>query len=822
MERAWSSRLHKALAVGLAVLGLSTTAAQSNELAKADRLAPADVQESSWTKAAEMQPLAASPVVEGPVLLQLETFINGVSTGLIGSFRRAPDGALSATADELSELGLVPVDAARAADGMIELGRLPGVSHEYDEAAQAIRFTAGDRQRIPRRLGAESRDETRPAAERGFGALVNYALTANFDTTDYTHLPDYSGAFGYFDGRVFTPWGTLDSSFSARSTREPGEYVTRLDTAWVYSDPGSLRTYVAGDFISSGLAWTRPIRMGGLQVRRNFALRPDLVTLPIPELSGSAAVPSALEIYVNGVRSYANDIPGGPFVVDNLPAVTGPGLARVVVRDTATGQETETEVAFYASARLLRPGLADYAVEAGFARTDYGISSDSYDGDAIASASWRYGLSDRLTLEAHGEGGAGLLNGGAGIVLGLGGWGVGSIAGAWSGVDGEQGFLIAGSLETAFGDWRLFLRSQRSFEDYNDLASVTADGFKEDLHFFSATPPRALDQISLSIPLFVDASSLNLSFTHIKNAADESEIVGLSYDRPFFADSTLFATAYADLGDSDEVGVYAGISMQLGGNISAGAGLEYAGGHTNAFVDAVKPDQDIEGSVGWRIHAGLGEEVNSRAAASYVGRHARLEAGARQYGRSVNLAAQLRGSVIAAGGDVFFAREIDDSFAVVDVGAPDVEVSAANRPVGRSGRSGKVIVPRLSAYERNRIAIDPANLPVDADIPETSRIVVPADKTGIVVSFRAKADGRAALVRFIDAGGRPLDAGLAGRSAEGGEEFIVGYDGEAYLTGLSPSNAVTIDLMDGSTCHARFDFYKAAGEQKLISGVLCQ
>ena len=242
------------------------------------------------------------------------------------------------------------------------------------KSAQAIRFTTGDGQRIPRRLDiGGSREDGLDEIERGFGALVNYTLTANFDTDDYRDWPDYSGIYGYFDARLFTRYGTLDSGFAVRSASQDGDHAARLDTAWRYSDPRSLTTYIAGDVISSGLAWTRPIRMGGMQIRRNFSLRPDLVTIPIPELAGSAAVPSALEVYMNGIRTYANDIPSGPFVIDNLPAITGAGVARIIVRDTTTGQETEAQVDFYASSLLLRPGLADYAVEAGLARRDYGI-----------------------------------------------------------------------------------------------------------------------------------------------------------------------------------------------------------------------------------------------------------------------------------------------------------------------------------------------------------------------------------------------------------------------------------------------------------------
>ena len=91
-----------------------------------------------------------------------------------------------------------------------------------------------------------------------------------------------------------------------------------------------------------------------------------------------------------------------------------------------------------------------------------------------------------MTLEAHGEAGAGLVNGGGGVAVGLGSWGVGSLAGAASAFDGEEGFLLAVSLEAAFGDWRLFMRSQRTFGEYHDLASVTVDRINTDRSFFSA------------------------------------------------------------------------------------------------------------------------------------------------------------------------------------------------------------------------------------------------------------------------------------------------------------------------------------------------
>jgi len=78
-------------------------------------------------------------------------------------------------------------------------------------------------------------------------------------------------------------------------------------------------------------------------------------------------VPSTADIYINNVKTYSQDISPGPFVLNNLPALTGSGTARVVLRD-ASGRATETVLPFYASSVLLAPGALDFSVEAGVPR----------------------------------------------------------------------------------------------------------------------------------------------------------------------------------------------------------------------------------------------------------------------------------------------------------------------------------------------------------------------------------------------------------------------------------------------------------------------
>ena len=71
---------------------------------------------------------------------------------------------------------------------------------------------------------------------------------------------------------------------------------------------------------------------------------------------------------------------------------------------------------FFASPKLLQPGLTDFSLEGGLPRLRYGTDSSSYLEDPVGSATLRAGIHDWLTAETHFETGMGVVNGGAGIV----------------------------------------------------------------------------------------------------------------------------------------------------------------------------------------------------------------------------------------------------------------------------------------------------------------------------------------------------------------------------------------------------------------------
>lgn len=778
--------------------------------------------------AATVEMMAAAPAQPADDL-QLEVFVNGTSSDLIAAFSQDADGTLAIEQDQLRNVGIYPSQEALRPDGLVDISKLPGVAFEYDPASQSIYFDVEFDALSARVIDAHGGGEAEaPVAQSSYGALMNYTVFASTGSEEIANGWDFDGVSGWLEGRAFSRYGVLSSSWIASTSSSDLYDSTRLDTTWSYSNPQSLITYTAGDFISGGLSWTRPVRLGGFQVQRNFDLRPDLVTIPLPDLSGSAAVPSTVDVYVNNARNLSQDVPAGPFEINNLPVITGAGTARVVVRD-ALGRETVTETPFFASANLLAPGLFDFSAEAGFARRFYGSESNEYDQRFMASGTARYGISDKLTLESHLEGGGGLVNGGAGAVFGLGAFGVGSLAGSASYYEGRTGFQIAASAEFELADIHVFARTQRSFGDYTDIAGVTAEDVEDfddlvpDFSFLTAAPPRALDQLSISTPLRFDPATLNLSFTNLDLIdGGDSQIVSLSLNRPIGARASAFATAFTDLQDSDSYGVFAGLSVSFGNDIYASTGVTSDSKGTVLTTDLVKSEQDEIGSYGWRLRDSEGAYTNRAAAVSYRSRIARVAAGVEQFDDRYRATAEAEGAVVFAGRDVFLSPRINDAFAVVDAGAPDVEVEYENRPVGRTNRRGKLLLPDLRSYEENRISIDPTNLPVDASVGETADVAVPADRSGAVVKFDVETHAQAALVVLRDETGAFVETGSSGTLEGGSEEFVVGYDGQAYISGLGKQNRIVVEQPSRGRCEADFSFQARSGEQVSIPDTVCR
>ena len=754
-----------------------------------------------------------------PQALYLDVSINGQRVNKVASFLRYGDGRFSAARSELRELAIDVGDAGKA-DDQLFLDKIDGLKFVYDEPQQkiAIEIQASSLQRNTYRASSRV-DGVADRAAVTTGAVLNYGLYGSVNEDELSDWHFYEGASVALEGRIFGDFGTIEATtltgFADFDSR-------RIDTSWSYSFTDSLVTLRAGDFVSGGYAWTRPIRMAGFKIERNFDLRPDLITKPLPTISGSAAVPSTVDVYVNNIKTYSKDVPGGPFTVRDLPVISGSGVTRVIVRDPS-GRETISETPFYSSSSLLRESIWDFSAEVGLARLNYGTRSFDYDLQPIASASVRYGVSDSLTVAWHGEAGLGVINGGAALVTQVGLFGTVEFGLSASRHEGSVGGQVFASFEGDFGGISLNARTQRAFNDYTDVAAHAqgADYAASTGGYLTVAPATAIDFVSLGVPIEFTSGNLNVSYVHTERANGETFDIGsVSYSQRLTDSLSLYSTAFKSFSDADGVGFYLGLTMALedGRSLSSGASYDTDGiGITGTYAKTAGLEP---GSLGWRVQVSDGRHEVVRADVDYTASKALLRGSLAHGAGGISGSYAIDGAVAVTKDGVFLSRPIDDAFAVVDAGAPGVEVRVENQTIGTTDESGKLLVTGLHAYQKNKIAIDPNSLPVNARIPTTKIDAVPADRSGMSVRFDVDTAPKAALVEFRRVDGGLIEAGHKGKLLQTGEEFMIGYDGQGYIEGLSANNTVEIALSDGQ-CRATFAFAPDSTTQVLISGVTC-
>ncbi len=759
-------------------------------------------------------------------LLFLIVEINGRSNGKSFDVEFDFDtGHLWMDSNDLREAGIRPPAGFR---GRTRLDQIPGISARYDVLRQALVVAAIPEAMMPRIIGARPRRDL-PEVQTGFGLVLNYRLTADLGDDLFGAGPDLGNGYLALDGRIFTPMGVLKNNvgLSFAKAGENRKQFRRFETSFTVAMPERLVTVTVGDFVSSSLPWARPVRMGGIQLRRDFSLGENIVTSPPLSFSGTAAVPSSVDVFVGGIRAFSGQVEPGPFVLTDLPFVTSSGEAEIVIRDEA-GIERVVQLPFFASQNLIRAGTLDFALQIGRSRRAFGVENFSYDTTTSGALSLRYGVTDALTLEGHIEGNRELLAFGHGLSAILFDRAEVSLAAGGSTNAGVKGAFVQAGLRTTVGMVNLNMSSRRTFGDFRDLAYIggvaaLGEGATED-QFAALRPSDALDVISIGLPRIGGTEgSLGLSYINSLRGETRDRILSASYShRLGKRGAHLQVNGFRAFGLAEGFGVSASFSMPLGGgHIASANAARSQRGKPNPSIGLSRPMGSQIGAVGYALRMeGTGADRVADLRLTKNMAFGRAELIARENRGKLGAQASFSGAFVAAGGGVFAAPEIADAFAVVNVGMPGVLINLQNRPVTKTGGSGRALVSGLQSYQRNRISIViPDDLPLDAGIAASSRDVVPALNSGVTVNFGIET-GRAALLELRHADGSFVEVGSQAILNGGAEEAIIGYDGLVWFTRLTATNTVLV-RMGNESCTSRFTFTPSSDQQRSIETVEC-
>lgn len=725
-------------------------------------------------------------------MLYLDLRVNGMSAGHVVPVKQIGD-ALHVRVGDLQAAGVVTTALPDPGAQWLSLTATAGVEHRYDQNSLLLDITVPPHWLTGQHLEAARSDALRAISSTGLA--LNYAAHLA-DGDDRARLGSLWSEWRWFGGGGVLTHSGLHRYVDERDVlglggRRHSGYM-RFDTSWTYSDEDQLQSWTVGDLVTSAHGWNVPVRIAGIKLSSDFRLRPDLITYPLPEFSGQATMPSTLDLFINGQRVRTEQLRPGPYTITSVPMVTGAGEATLVTTDML-GRQVSTTMPFYASSELLRAGLTDYAVSFGALRRDYGIENFSY-GRFAASGSLRHGVTNAVTLEAHGE--LASMRSGS---FGLFGLGTTMSIGTLGTVNGS----VSSSVNTDMRGWQYTF----GYRYANRGVNFAYQGARSTKHFYSLGTIDLGQQTAQANSDIVTAGissarmgSLSIGYVRAQPLHEvAARFLTASYVRQLPGGLNLRIGASRDLEHKEDT-ISAQLLASFGhrGNLTVGAQQGEGASEYFRFSRSVPS----EGGLGWNVGHVDAAQTRSRSDASlaWSGRYARAEAGVATNGEQSVQWADLRGSLLVAGNEVFAARQVSDAFVVVSTdGIGDVPVRYENQLIGRTNHRGRLLVPSVTSHYAGRFSIDPTDLPLDISVADTEQRLAVRRRSGALLKFDIRRT-RSALIKLIDSQGAEIPVGSVAVVQGSNQARTVGYDGLVYFEDLETALTVRVEQPDGRVC----------------------
>lgn len=580
--------------------------------------------------------------------------------------------------------------------------------------------------------------------------------------------------------------------------------LLRLETWAIFDNPDKPWRMRLGDSVTTSVLWSRVMRFGGFQWTRDFGMRPDMVTMPLPVAGLDIASPSAVDLFVNGIRRYTTQVKPGPLRLQDLPVLSGSNRMSMVVTDTS-GRRTVVDMPFYQSPILLAEGLSRFSIEGGAARDRFAVASNDY-GPGFGLATFDYGLTNAITMEsfvgaAKDYGALGL-----GAAFKLGRVAVINMTAGYSDAPQRSGLGGTFSIERVTPHYSVSARYIRAgnYTDFGDL-------FGND-HL----PEQLVASASLNFGRY---GNLNGAYTLQKRLGHQSvSVVSGTYGLNMMHNRLHFTTS----GYLDAVGESWGLLVSL--SLSVGRdGLAYAQQHVRdgkRSTSVEYTDSSFDQRLTYAAEVLAGEVNGGEMEAGWDGARARAYGRVAHYEGASGVQAQFGQSILFMDGELGFSAPVDDAFALVQLeGLPGVRVYRENRFVGRTNAAGNLFVAGLPSYYGSTISLNFDDVPPDASIVDTSLQVAPRGAAGVVARFHVLEGKSATIVlQMPDGGVPPVGATVVLRGSA--RTSLMGYSGQTYVEELQPGKNILDVVWASGNCQVMVEVPRGRIEQ-VIGPLTC-
>ncbi|WP_445536161.1 fimbria/pilus outer membrane usher protein [Acinetobacter sp. G18] len=759
--------------------------------------------------------------------LFLNISINSNTSEDLFSVKQSKDGKLYIRSGDLKTLR-VKMDEHIPDSQWVCLNELKGIQFKYLENEQSLNLQVPSNMLMGYSVDLTGQQTTSSSLLKMKplnAALLNYSLyhTITNDESIFSGSAEgiFNSGIGNFSSGVLYN-GSNETSYSH-------EKWVRLESKWQYVAPEKVRIYTLGDFISNSSDWGSSVRLAGLQWSSAYTQRGDIVTSALPQFSGSAALPSTLDLYVNQQKIYSGLVPSGPFDIKQLPFISGNEVT--LVTTDATGRQTITKKPYYFSSKILAKGINEFSVDVGVPRYNYGLYSNDYDDATFASGAIRYGYSNSLTLSGGAEASTdGLSNLGTGFAKNVFGVGVINADIAASQYKDENGYSALLGLEGRISKNISFNTSYRKvFDNYFDLARVSQIRYLKE-NQITSEPQNYLSYSALADEIiraginynFYAGYSVYVGYNQIKYSDNSYKLLSANLSGSLNKNWGFYSSAYKDYENHKDYGVYFALRYTPSTRVNAISSVSNDSGRLTYRQEVFVLSEPQVGSFGWGGYVERDQDAHNNNASiygSYRARAAYLTGRYNRIGDNDQVALSATGSLVAAAGRVFASNEIGDGYAVVTNAGPQSQIINGGINLGTTDKSGRFLIPSLMPYRENHIYLDPSYLPLNWNVKSTDQKAMVGYRQGTLVDFGAH-QVVSGLVRLVDKNNSPLLPGYSVR-INGQQDAIVGYDGEVFVPNLLQQNKLEVDLLDHGSCQVNFTYNSNQYSTKKLGPYIC-
>lgn len=742
--------------------------------------------------------------------------------------KQSKQGKLYIRARDLKVLRL-KIDEQTPENQWVCINELQGIQFQYQENEQTLKLKVPSSMLTGYAVDLNGQQITSPDLLKMKplnAAILNYSLYNSIINDENTFSGSVEGIFNSALGNFSS--GALYNGSNDNSDRH--EKWVRLETKWQYVDPEKIRLYTLGDFISNSPDWGSSVRLAGFQWSSAYTQRGDIVTSALPQFSGSAALPSTLDLYVNQQKIYSGLVPSGPFDIKQLPFISGNEVT--LVTTDATGQQSITKKPYYFSSKILAKDINEFSVDVGVPRYNYGLESNQYDDATFASGAIRYGYSNSLTLSGGVEASTdSLSNLGTGFAKNILGIAVINADIAASQYKDENGYSALLGLEGRISKNISFNSSYRKvFDNYFDLARVSQVRYLKD-NQINAESQNYLSYSALADEIFRAGINYNfyagygayLGYNQIKYSNNSYKLLSANLSGSINKNWGFYTSAYKDYENNKDYGIYFALRYTPSSKFNAITSVSSDSGRLSYRQEIFGLSEPQIGSFGWGGYVERDQDAKENNASLYASYRARAAYLTGRYNRSGDndqVALSATGSLVAAAGRIFAANEIGEGYAVVTNAGPQSQILNGGVNLGFTDKAGRFLIPSLMPYQENHIYLDPSYLPLNWSVKATDQKTVVGYRQGTLVDFGAH-QVISGLVRLVDQNNSPLLPGYSVR-INGQQQGIVGYDGEVFIQNLLKQNKLEVDLLDHGSCQVDFSYNSNQYSTQKLGPYICR